>query len=266
MAKKQIRSGKTTAKKIAKAVKKARQGKAAKVKPPKAQAKADRKALHGDTTKPWSKAEVEEAFRRFQAAMPEPKGELQHINPFTLLVAVVLSAQATDAGVNKATPALFALADTPEKMAALGEERVRELIKTIGLFRTKAKNVIALSEKLIAEHGGQVPSTREALQELPGVGRKTANVVLNIAFGQPTMAVDTHIFRIGNRTGLGARQGPAGGGVEAARGDPREIHDARAPLADPARPLHLPGAPAAVREMRDRRYLQMAGQDRACDG
>jgi endonuclease-3 len=213
MAKKQIKkAGRAPAKKIVAAVKKARQGNAAKVKSPKAQAKADQKALHGKTkaslTKPWTPAEVEEAFRRFQAAMPEPKGELQHVNPFTLLVAVVLSAQATDAGVNKATPALFKLADTPEKMAALGEERVRELIKTIGLYRTKAKNVIALSRKLIAEHGGQVPNTREALQELPGVGRKTANVVLNIAFGQPTMAVDTHIFRIGNRTGLAPGKDP----------------------------------------------------------
>ncbi len=189
------------------ALKKAKKGKAARVKPPKARAKADSKALSGKT-KPWSKAEIEEAFRRFEAAMPEPKGELYHINSFTLLVAVVLSAQATDAGVNKATPALFALADTPQKMAALGEDRVRELIKTIGLFRTKAKNVIALSHKLIAEHGGQVPGTREALQELPGVGRKTANVVLNIAFGQPTMAVDTHIFRIGNRTGLAPGKDP----------------------------------------------------------
>jgi endonuclease-3 len=194
-------------KKTIKAVKKARKGQAAKVKPEKARVEADAKALHG-TTKPWSKAEIEEAFRRFQAAMPEPKGELHHINSFTLLVAVVLSAQATDAGVNKATPALFELADTPEKMAALGEERVRELIKTIGLFRTKAKNVIALSEKLIAEHGGHVPNTREQLQELPGVGRKTANVVLNIAFGEPTMAVDTHIFRIGNRTGLAPGKDP----------------------------------------------------------
>jgi endonuclease-3 len=208
MAKKQItKARRTAAKKTAVAVKKARQGKVAKVKPPKAQAKADQKALHG-TTRPWTPAEVEEAFRRFQAAMPEPKGELQHVNPFTLLVAVVLSAQATDAGVNKATPALFNLADAPEKMAALGEERVRELIKTIGLYRTKAKNVIALSHKLIAEHGGRVPDTREALQELPGVGRKTANVVLNIAFGQPTMAVDTHIFRIGNRTGLAPGKDP----------------------------------------------------------
>jgi endonuclease-3 len=160
------------------------------------------------TTRPWTKAEIEEAFRRFQAAMPEPKGELQHINPFTLLVAVVLSAQATDAGVNKATPALFALADTPQKMAALGEERVRELIKTIGLFRTKAKNVVALSERLLAEHGGQVPRSRDALETLPGVGRKTANVVLNIAFGEPTIAVDTHIFRVGNRTGLAPGKTP----------------------------------------------------------
>jgi endonuclease-3 len=131
-----------------------------------------------------------------------------HTNPFTLLVAVVLSAQATDAGVNKATPALFAAADTPAAMAALGEERVRELIKTIGLFRTKAKNVIALSHKLMAEHGGEIPRTREALETLPGVGRKTANVVLNIAFGEPTIAVDTHIFRIGNRTGMAPGKNP----------------------------------------------------------
>ena len=204
MAKKQTRK---TAKKTAKALKKARGGKAAKRKPVKAQAKADRKALQG-ATKPWTKAEVEEAFRRFEEAMPEPKGELHSVNSYTLLVAVVLSAQATDAGVNKATPALFALADTPDKMVALGEERVRELIKTIGLFRTKAKNVIALSEKLVALHGGQVPGTREELQALPGVGRKTANVVLNIAFRQPTMAVDTHIFRIGNRTGLASGKDP----------------------------------------------------------
>jgi endonuclease-3 len=193
--------------KVATALKKARKGKAAKVKRPKARAAADRKALHGGT-RPWSNAEVAEAFRRFAAAMPEPEGELEHINPFTLLVAVVLSAQATDAGVNKATPALFALADTPEKMAKLGEDKVRELIKTIGLFRTKARNVIALSERLLAEHGGQVPRTREALEALPGVGRKTANVVLNIAYREPTIAVDTHIFRVGNRTGLAPGKTP----------------------------------------------------------
>jgi len=158
--------------------------------------------------KPWTNAQVTEAFRRFQAASPEPKTELQHINPFTLLVAVVLSAQATDAGVNKATPALFAAADTPEKMTALGEDRVRELIKTIGLFRTKAKNVVELSRRLVANHGGQVPRSREALEALPGVGRKTANVVLNVAFGEPTIAVDTHIFRVGNRTGMAPGKNP----------------------------------------------------------
>jgi len=165
-------------------------------------------AIRAWTIKPWTAPEIEEAFRRFQAANPEPKGELQHINPFTLLVAVVLSAQATDAGVNKATPALFAAADTPAKMAALGEDRVRDLIKTIGLFRTKAKNVVALSRKLVDEHGGAVPRAREALEALPGVGRKTANVVLNIAFGDPTIAVDTHIFRVGNRTGLAPGKTP----------------------------------------------------------
>src|ERR1019366_8966028 len=157
---------------------------------------------------PWTNAEVEEGFRRFQAANPQPVGELHYVNPFTLLVAVVLSAQATDAGVNKATPALFGAADTPAKMVGLGEERVRELIKTIGLFRTKAKNVVALSALLIERHGGEVPRSREALEALPGVGRKTANVVLNIAFGEPTIAVDTHIFRIGNRTGLAPGKNP----------------------------------------------------------
>jgi endonuclease-3 len=147
-------------------------------------------------------ADIAEVFRRFALADPEPKGELDYRNPFTLLVAVVLSAQATDAGVNKATPALFALADTPEKMIALGEDKVRDLIRTIGLFRTKARNVIALSRKLVADFGGKVPKTREALQSLPGVGRKTANVVMNTAFGEATIAVDTHIFRVSNRTGI----------------------------------------------------------------
>jgi endonuclease III len=153
-------------------------------------------------------AAIAEAFRRFRAATVKPVGELEYENPFTLLVAVVLSAQATDAGVNKATPALFALADTPAKMLALGEERVRDLIRTIGLYRTKAKNVIALSQKLVSEHGGEVPRTREALEALPGVGRKTANVVLNTAFGEPTIAVDTHIFRLGNRTGMAPGKNP----------------------------------------------------------
>jgi endonuclease III len=153
-------------------------------------------------TKPWTPAEVHEAFSRFRKANPEPKGELEHLNPYTLLVAVVLSAQATDAGVNKATRALFAVADTPEKMLELGEEKVREYIKTIGLYRNKARNVIALSEKLIAEFGGEVPRTRAEIETLPGAGRKTANVVLNMAYGEHTMAVDTHVFRVGNRTGL----------------------------------------------------------------
>jgi len=150
----------------------------------------------------WTAAEVHEAFSRFQKSNPEPKGELEHLNPYTLLVAVVLSAQATDAGVNKATRALFPIADTPQKMIDLGEETVREYIKTIGLYRTKAKNVIALSEKLIRDFGGVVPRTREELESLPGAGRKTANVVLNMAFGEHTMAVDTHVFRVGNRTNM----------------------------------------------------------------
>src|SRR6185437_15975397 len=139
--------------------------------------------------KRWSEAEVHTAFARFRAANPDPKGELEHLNHFTLLVAVVLSAQATDAGVNKATRNLFPIADTQEKMAALGEAGLREYIKTIGLYRAKAKNVIALSEQLIANHGSQVPRTREELEALPGVGRKTANVVLNMAFGEKTIAV-----------------------------------------------------------------------------
>jgi endonuclease III len=158
--------------------------------------------------KPWTPAEVYEAFSRFRKANPEPKGELEHLNPYTLLVAVVLSAQATDAGVNKATRALFAVADSPQKMLALGEEKVRDYIKTIGLYRNKAKNVIALSEKLIADFGGEVPRTRTELESLPGAGRKTANVVLNMAYGEHTMAVDTHVFRVGNRTGLAPGNNP----------------------------------------------------------
>ena len=146
--------------------------------------------------------QIAEMFRRFAGANPDPRGELDYINPYTLLVAVVLSAQATDAGVNKATKPLFEIADTPEKMLELGEPRLRHYIKTIGLYRMKAKNVIGLSEALIEKHGGKVPHEREALEALPGVGRKTANVVMNIAFSEPTIAVDTHIFRVGNRTGL----------------------------------------------------------------
>jgi endonuclease-3 len=158
--------------------------------------------------KPWTPAEVVEAFSRFRKANPEPKGELEHLNPYTLLVAVVLSAQATDAGVNRATRALFAVADTPQKMIDLGEDRLRDYIKTIGLYRTKAKNVIALSKKLIDEFGGEVPRTRAELESLPGAGRKTANVVLNMAFGESTLAVDTHVFRVANRTGLAPGKTP----------------------------------------------------------
>jgi endonuclease-3 len=156
----------------------------------------------------FSKREVAEFYRRLAASRPIPRTELEFINPFTLLVAVVLSAQATDVGVNKATPALFALADTPEKMLALGEERITEMIRTIGLFRTKARNLVALSRILVEQHAGIVPRDREALEKLPGVGRKTANVVLNVAFGEPVIAVDTHIFRVGNRTGLAPGKTP----------------------------------------------------------
>jgi endonuclease III len=195
------------ARRTAQSLRKARAHTAAKVKRPATHSAAAPVAAAGALPQ-WTTAEIEEAFRRFAAARPEPKGELQHVDPFTLLVAVVLSAQATDAGVNKATPALFAAAGTPEKMAALGEKRVQELIKTIGLFRTKAKNVVELSKRIVQEHGGEVPRTREALEALPGVGRKTANVVLNVAFDEPTIAVDTHIFRVGNRTGIATGKTP----------------------------------------------------------
>jgi endonuclease-3 len=158
--------------------------------------------------KPVGPDVVREIFTRFQAVNPEPKGELEYVNPFTLLVAVVLSAQATDVGVNKATRALFAVADTPEKMVALGEDRIREYVKTIGLFRNKAKNVHALSQILMEKHNSQVPRDRDLLETLPGVGRKTANVVLNMAFGHETIAVDTHLFRVSNRIPLALGKTP----------------------------------------------------------
>ncbi len=153
-------------------------------------------------------ADVDAFYGRLAALDPEPRSELRFENPYTLLVAVVLSAQATDVGVNKATEPLFKTVDTPEAMLALGEDGLRHAIKTIGLFNTKAKNVIALSKILVERHAGQVPSDREALEALPGVGRKTANVVLNVAFGAPTIAVDTHIFRVANRTGLAPGKTP----------------------------------------------------------
>ena len=165
-------------------------------------------SLHSDVMRAFSKREVREFYRRLAETRPIPQTELEFINPFTLLVAVVLSAQATDTGVNKATPALFALADTPAKMLALGEDRLVDLIRTIVLFRTKAKNLTALSRILVEQYDGEVPRDRTALEALPGVGRKTANVVLNVAFGEPTFAVDTHIFRVANRTGLAPGKTP----------------------------------------------------------
>jgi endonuclease-3 len=152
--------------------------------------------------KPFTRAEAEEFFARLKKHTPEPKTELQYVNPYTLLVAVALSAQATDKGVNKATAPLFKHVTTPQAMLALGEEKLTDAIKTIGLYKGKAKNVIAAAKILVEKHGGAVPRDRAALEELPGVGRKTANVILNVAFGEPTIAVDTHIFRVSNRTGL----------------------------------------------------------------
>ena len=196
MARKTTPSGARSARPRAAATEKSRR--------PGAKARPKGRARHDAAAAPkvWTAKQINEAFRRFQAAEPEPRGELVHTDPYTLLVAVVLSAQATDAGVNKATRPLFAVADTPAKMVALGEERLREAIKTIGLYVTKAKNVVALSRQLIERHHGVVPHDREALEALPGVGRKSANVVLNTAFGEPTIAVDTHVFRVSNRTGL----------------------------------------------------------------
>jgi endonuclease-3 len=159
-------------------------------------------------TRPLGRAAIAEIFRRFAAAEPAPKGELVAADPFTLLVAVVLSAQATDAGVNKATKRLFAVADTPAKMLELGEEGLVPYIRTIGLYRGTARNIIALSRILVEQHGGRVPEDQASLEALPGVGRKTANVVMNIAFGQPTIAVDTHVFRVANRTGLAPGKTP----------------------------------------------------------
>jgi len=192
-----------------------------------ARAKASRKpAPAPKPARAFKPAEAAVFFDLLAAANPDPRGELDFINPFTLLVAVVLSAQATDAGVNKATEPLFKVVDTPQKMLALGEERLRHYIRTIGLFNTKAKNVIALSRILVEQHGGEVPAEREALEALPGVGRKTANVVLNVAFRQPTLAVDTHIFRLCNRSGL------------APGADPRKVEDRLEAVVPENRKLH----------------------------
>ncbi|MEP9351986.1 endonuclease III [Xanthobacter sp. KR7-65] len=183
-------------------------------------------AAHGRTVSVWSDEEVFDAFSRFEAQDPEPKGELNHSDAFTLLVAVVLSAQATDTGVNKATTGLFAAASTPAAMLALGEDEVARHIRTLGLYRGKAKNVVELSRLLLERHSGVVPQDRAALEALPGVGRKTANVVLNIAFGVPTIAVDTHLFRVANRTGLapGATPLAVEEGLEARIPDRFKLH------------------------------------------
>lgn len=167
--------------------------------------------------------DIRHIFERFSSETPEPKGELEHVNAYTLLIAVVLSAQATDAGVNKATRALFKAADTPAKMLKLGEDAVRDFVKSIGLFRTKAKNVMALSQLLIDRHGGEVPEDRDALEALPGVGRKTANVVMNMAFGHKTMAVDTHVLRVSNRIGLSNGSTPLAVEVDLIRIIPEEF-------------------------------------------
>jgi endonuclease-3 len=188
----------------------------------------------------FTPAESEEFFSRFAKRDPAPRTELEYKSPYTLLVAVVLSAQATDRSVNKATAQLFPQVDTPEKMVAFGEERLRDAIKTIGLYRTKAKNVIALSKALIEQHGGKVPRDRDALQALPGVGRKTANVVLNVAFGEPTLAVDTHISCVQPHLSCTGKESPAGR-TGLGKDRPGQIPAACASLADPARALCLRG-------------------------
>ena len=190
-------------------------------------------------------------FERLREANPHPTTELVYSTPFELLVAVMLSAQATDVSVNKATRGLFQLANTPSAMLRLGEERVREAIRTIGLFNTKARNIIRACAIIESEHGGEIPRQRHALEALPGVGRKTANVVLNTAFGEPTIAVDTHIFRVANRTGLDT----AGGRAAAAESRANGISPGRASLADPARTLCLHGTQTALRGLCRRRIL-----------
>ena len=195
-------------------------------------------------------ADIELFFATLRAANPQPASELDYTSVFELLAAVLLSAQATDVSVNKATKRLFALAPTPQMMLDLGVAGIEAHIKTIGLFRNKAKNLHQTCRLLIEQHGGQVPRSREALEALPGVGRKTANVVLNVAFGEPTMAVDTHIFRVGNRTGLAPGKTPLRSRDEAHRARARGLPRRRPPLAHPARPLRLPGAQAAVLAVR----------------
>ncbi len=205
--------------------------------------------------------QIFELFSRLAEGNPSPKTELEYGNDYQLLVAVVLSAQATDVGVNKATRLLFETVKTPAQMVALGEAKLKAHVKTIGLFNTKARNVIALSEALIRDHGGEVPRDRDALTELPGVGRKTANVVMNTAFGEETFAVDTHIFRVCNRTGLApgktvlvVEKGTRKAGAAA-------LQEGRASLADPARTIRLQGAQTGMLALHDQRHLPLQGQD-----
>ena len=202
-------------------------------------------------------------FRRLQKANPRPKTELVYRSTFQLLVTVILSAQATDVSVNKATRPLFKIANTPEGLLELGETELKKYIRTIGLYNTKAKNILRTCRILLDEYGGEVPSDRKALEALPGVGRKTANIVLNIAFGEPTIAVDTHVFRVGNRTGLAPGKTPRAVEDALVACTPETL-PARCPsLADPARPSCVQGAPARLPELRDRQVVRVSAQDRA---
>ena len=211
-------------------------------------------------------AAVFEFYRRLAELDPSPETELEYANPYTLLVAVALSAQATDVSVNKATRALFETVRTPEAMVVLGEAGLKAHIKTIGLYNMKAKNVIALSHKLIAEHGSQVPEDRAALEALPGVGRKTANVVLNVAFGHETIAVDTHIFRVSNRTGLAPGKDVVAVENKLEKVTPQPFPQPCASLADPARPLCVQGAQARMLALRRDRPVRLSAQDAAAEG
>ena len=200
-------------------------------------------------------------YTRLQERDPSPSTELDWVDPFELLVAVVLSAQATDVSVNKATAELFPVANTPEKILKLGVRRLKRYIRTIGLFNSKADNIIKTCRILIDEHGGQVPRTREALEKLPGVGRKTANVILNTAFGEPTIAVDTHIFRVANRTRMARGKNPLEVETRLTRLTAPGVPQGRPPLAHPSRPLRLQGAQARMPALRHRRPVRVPGQD-----
>ena len=213
---------------------------------------------------PRSRLKKDDIFQLFSALAedrPDPRTELEFVNPFTLVVAVALSAQATDVGVNKATRKLFPVADSPQKMLDLGEEGVAEYIKTIGLWRNKAKNVVALSKMILEDFDGEVPQTREDLVKLPGVGRKTANVVLNEAFGQPTIAVDTHIFRVSNRTGLAPGKTPDHVEIVIGTRNAPDVLERRTSLVDPAWAICLRRAQAQMRSLCDQGTLQIQRKD-----